>query len=256
MLVEYIAERAQVHCPSTVARRVVGIGRAHVAHGIPDPSKDELVRRVLRGVRRAHGTGQRQAAPLLMEDLLAGISRLPDDLRGARDRALLLIGFAAGMRRSELVGLDVEDLAFVDAGVFIRLRRSKTDQEGCGRTIAIPYGRTAACPVLALKHWLAVIGIRSGAVFLALNRGNALPGHRLGDQSVSRVVKEFVLLLGKAPAAYSGHSLRAGFVTSAAQAGADFLMIQQQTGHRSIAMLSRYLRTVNPFEGNAARGLL
>jgi integrase len=255
-LARYIAERADRHRPSTVARRVVGIGRAHVAYGFADPSKDPLVRAVLRGVRRELGTAQRRAAPLLRDDLLAVLERLPADLRGVRDRALLLLGFAGGLRRSEIVQLDVEDLKFVPDGLTVRLRHSKTDQEGAGRMIAVPYGRTAACPVGAVRRWLDASGTQAGPVFRRISRRGVVSAGRLSDQVVSRVVKQQVASLGKSPDAYSGHSLRAGFVTSAAQAGAGFLMIQQQTGHRSVAMLNRYVRVADLFDGNAAGVLL
>ena len=254
-LARYVAERAVVHRPSTLARRVVGIGRAHVYHGFPDPSKHPLVRAVLCGVRREHGTSQRRAAPLLLQDLLAVVAALPNDLRGTRDRALLLLGFAGGLRRSEIVQLNVDDLRFGPEGLQVRLRRSKTDQEQVGRTIAVPNGRTSVCPVEAVKAWLVASEVSEGAVFRSIV-GGRLTERRMSDQVVSLIVKEQVSKLGLEPAAYSGHSLRAGFVTSAAQAGVGFLMIQQQTGHRSVSMLSRYMRVSNLFEGNAAGALL
>lgn len=255
-LARYIAERAVIHRPSTLARRVVGIGRVHVAHGFPDPSKHPLVRAVLCGVRREHGTSQRRASPLLLRELLAVVAALPDDLRGVRDRALLLLGFAGGLRRSEIVQLDVGDLRFVAEGLQVRMRRSKTDQEQVGRTIAVPYGRISACPVNAMKAWLAESKVSEGGAVFRTIVGGRVTARRMSDQAVSLIVKEQVSKLGLEPAAYSGHSLRAGFVTSAAQAGVGFLMIQQQTGHRSVSMLSRYLRVSNLFEGNAAGALL
>ncbi|OYT98003.1 MAG: integrase [Burkholderiales bacterium PBB1] len=254
-LARYVAERALVHRPSTLARRVVGIGRVHVTHGFPDPSKHPLVRAVLSGVRREHGASQRRAAPLLLRELLAVVAALPNDLRGTRDRALLLLGFAGGLRRSEIVQLDVDDLRFGPEGLKVCLKRSKTDQEQLGRTIAVPYGRTSVCPVAAVKAWLVASAVIEGALFPTL-MGRRVTARRMSDQVVSLIVKEQVSKLGLEPAAYSGHSLRAGFVTSAAQAGVGFLMIQQQTGHRSVSMLSRYLRVSNLFEGNAAGALL
>ena len=163
-LARYIADRADCHRPSTVARRVVGIGQAHAACGFADPSKDALVRAVLRGVRRQLGMAQRRAAPLLRDELLAVLEQLPTDLRGVRDRALLLLGFAGGLRRSEIVQLDIGDLAFVAEGLNVRLRHSKTDQEAAGRTIAVPHGRTAACPVGAVRGWLDASRIQTGPV--------------------------------------------------------------------------------------------
>lgn len=254
-LAQYVAARAEVHRPSTVARRVVGIGRSHVACGFPDPSKDDLVRAVLRGVRRAHGSAQRRAAPLLVEDLCSVLERLPNDLRGKRNKALLLLGFAGGMRRSELVQVDVGDLRFSAGGMEVYLRGSKTDQERIGRVIAIPLGRSTHCPVAAMRAWLEAANIDAGPVFRGLGK-EGVSCRRLSGQSVSLIVKVQMAALGRVAAAYSGHSLRAGFVTSAAQAGIGLLMIQQQTGHRSVAMLTRYVRPADPFDGNAAGALL
>lgn len=254
-LARYVAERAAIHKPSTLARRVVGIGRAHVAYGFADPSKHELVRAVLRGIRREHGTAQRRAAPLLRDELLAVLGALPHDLRGTRDRAVLTLGFAGALRRSEIVQLDVADLIVVPEGLRVHLRRSKTDQERAGRVIAVPWGRTMGCPVAAVQAWLQASGIQEGPLFRAVVWGR-VSDRRLSAQSVSVIVKASLATLGKAEAEYSGHSLRAGFVTSAAQAGVGFLMIQQQTGHRSVSMLNRYLRASDLFAGNAAGALL
>lgn len=253
-LAEYIASRAHVHSPFTIARRIVGISRAHTSLGLPDPSKSDLVRAVLRGLRRTQGKPQRQVAPVLREDLLPMLEQMRG-LKGIRDRALLLIGFAAALRRSELVGLNVDDLQFVKEGVLIHLPRSKTDQDGEGRKIAIPFGRTSACPVKAVKHWMDSAMIMIGAVFRSVNKAGAVSAARLTDQSVALIVKQYARALGLPADAYSGHSLRAGLVTSAAKVGVSFVKIQQQTGHRSVAMLTRYIRDAQIFENNAA-GLL
>jgi integrase len=256
VLARYVAERAARHRPSTVERRVVGIGRAHAACGLPDPSKSELVRAVVQGIRREHGGRQRQATPLMHEDLLALLDRLPNNARGARDRALILLGFAAAMRRSELVGVDVRDLRFTPQGMVVLVRRSKTDQEGVGREIAVPLGRTSVCPVAGLQEWLQVARIESGPVFRAVNMAGVVSSERLSDQVVSMIVKRAVATIGLPAETYSGHSLRSGLVTSAARMGVDALMIQQQTGHRTLAMVSRYVRGGNRFAGNAAGVLL
>ncbi len=176
-------------------------------------------------------------------------------IRGIRDRALVLIGFAAALRRSELVALDVEDLHLESEGVLIHLRRSKTDQTGRGRKVAIPYGRTAACPVKAIRLWLDEADIETGAIFRGVDKAGRVATSRLTDQSVSLVVKRCVRAIGLPADQYSGHSLRAGLVTSAARAGVSLPKIQEQTGHRSVAMLTRYIRDARLFENNAA-GLL
>jgi integrase len=163
-LAAYIADRAGIHSTYTITRRVVGISRAHVSQGLPDPAKTDLVRVVLRGVRKTHGKPQHLAAPLLKHGLLS-ILPLMSGTKGIRDRALILLGFAAALRRSELVALDVTDLQFVSEGFVVHVRRSKTDQVGEGREIAVPWGRTSACPVKAVRAWLTLAQITDGAIF-------------------------------------------------------------------------------------------
>jgi len=254
VLAAYIAARAETHSPYTISRRVVGIGRAHVSQGLPDPAKNDLVRTVLRGVRRAKGRPQRQATPLLKQDLLAILS-IMRGVKGIRDRALLLLGFAAALRRSELVALDVPDLEFVREGVIVHLRRSKTDQEGVGRKIAVPYGRTSACPVKAVQAWLEHAQIEFGAVFRSISKGRVISGDRLTGAAVALILKGYANAAGLPASNISGHSLRSGLVTSAAQIGVSSHKIQQQTGHRSEAMVAKYIRDANLFVNNAA-GLL
>lgn len=255
MLAEYISNRAELHSPITIGRRVVGIARAHTSQGLSDPSKTDLVRTVLRGLRKTHGKPQQQAAPVLRDDLLQMLAK-SNGTKGVRDRALMLLGFAAALRRSELVALDVGDLEFRTEGLVVHLARSKTDQEGNGRKIAVPYGRTSLCPVKAVKAWLEVAGISTGPVLRSVNKAGLVSIERLSDQSVALVVKRHAAAMGYSACAYSGHSLRAGLVTSAAQAGVSFPKIQEQTGHRSVAMLTRYIRDAKIFENNAAGMLL
>lgn len=254
-LAAYIADRAQTASVHTITRRIVGIGRAHVSQGIADPSKSDLVRTVLRGVRRVKGTQQRQVSPLLKSDVLGMVDGL-DGVRGVRDRALILLGFAAALRRSELAALDTADLEFVREGLVVHLRRSKTDQEGQGRKIGIPWGRTSACPVKAVETWLQVAAIESGPVFRQVNRGGKVSCHQLHGQSVALILKGHAKAVGLNPANISGHSLRSGLVTSAVQAGVAVHKIQQQTGHRSVEMLARYIRDAGLFENNASGGVL
>ncbi len=250
MLARYIADRAGTHNPHTITRRVVGISRAHTSQGLPDPAKTDLVRVVLRGVRKTHGKPQRQAAPLLKQDLLA-LLPLMTGTKGIRDRALILLGFAAALRRSELVALDYTAVQFVNEGLIVHIQKSKTDQEGEGRTVAVPHGRTAACPVKAVQHWLEQAQISSGPIFRSVSKAGVI-GDRLTAQSVALVVKHYVQAAGLPSSEFSGHSLRAGLVTSAAQAGVSMLKLKEQTGHRSDAMLYRYIRAGNQFIGNAA----
>ena len=254
MLAAYIADRAGTLSPYTITRRVVGICRAHVSQGLPDPAKNDLVRTVLRGVRRKNGVPQRQVAPLLKQDLLAILPHM-QGTKGLRDRALILLGFAAALRRSELVALDVQDLQFVKEGVIVHLRRSKTDQQGEGRKIAVPYGRTSACPVKAVERWLEHAQITAGPIFRSVGKGGHVGEGRMADQSVALILKAYASLAGLNARNISGHSLRSGLVTSAAQAGVATHKIQQQTGHRSVEMVAKYIRDANLFENNAA-GLL
>ena len=269
ILASYISERAKAHCPQTITRRVVGISRAHTSSGYPDPSKHDLVRMVLRGVRRMSQSTQKQAAPLLKQDLLALLPHFAENPKGLRDKSLLLLGFAAALRRSELINLNIRDIAFVPEGLVLHLRRSKTDQEGIGRKIGIPYGRTVACPVKATRAWLEHLHPSQNnpstnlveraedkssliqALFRSITKSGAL-GERLTAQSVALIIKSYAKASGLDERNLSGHSLRSGLVTSAAGAGISSLDIRRQTGHKSDVMLSRYIREANLFLNNAA----
>lgn len=255
MLAEYIAVRAESLSPHTITRRVVGISRAHTSQGLSDPAKTDLVRTLLRGVRRTRAVKQRQVSPLLKPDLLSILSLMKGS-KGVRDRAMTLLGFAAALRRSELVALDVRDLAFVKEGVIVHLRQSKTDQTGEGRKIAVPFGRSSACPVRALEEWLQHSGTAEGAIFRSVKKDGSVRDNRLTAQSVALILKGYVLRAGLDAASFSGHSLRSGLVTSAAQAGVAAHKIQAQTGRRSTAMLARYIRDADIFVDNAAGAVL
>jgi integrase len=210
----------------------------------------------MRGIRRERGSAQRQAKPLLRDDLFAVLAATGGSLRAIRDRALLLIGFAGGFRRSELCAVNCTDIERVRQGVIITLRRSKTDQDGVGRKIGIPLGRSKWCPVTALEAWLDAAGIAGGPIFRPVDRHGRVSGKRLSAEAVCLVVCERVAAAGSDPAGYSGHSLRAGLATSAVQAGVSTLKIWGQTGHASDAMLARYVRDGELFIDNAAGALL
>ncbi|MEQ1598719.1 MAG: site-specific integrase [Methylotenera sp.] len=252
---QYLAAHAEILSPATLSRRVVSIGRAHTANGISSPTKSDLVKTTLRGIKRSVSTKQRQVEPVLKNNLLEMINGL-HDAKGIRDKAILLIGFAGGFRRSELVGLQFSDVEFVEQGLVIHLRKSKTDQEGQGRKIAIPYARGNVCAVLALKNWLEVASIDSGALFRPISRHGFIESKQLSAQTVAIIVKERVGAVGLNACNFSGHSLRAGLVTSAAQAGVSAWKIKAQTGHRSDAMLNRYVRDARIFIDNAVGELL
>jgi len=239
-----------------ISRALASISQAHKAAGYASPRSTASVQAVMRGIRRKLGVAQVQKAPVLVADLRRMASSLSSTLKGTRDRALLLLGFAGAFRRSELVGLDVTDLAFDDEGLTVTLRRSKTDQEGAGRKVGIPYGGDqATCPVGAVKAWLAAAGAKLGPVFVGVNRHGKLTGQRLAGEDVARIVKAVANTVGLDSATFSGHSLRAGLVTSAAKAGKSERAIMAQTGHRSVTMVRRYIRDTNLFTENAAAGI-
>jgi site-specific recombinase XerD len=251
LYITHLAHVEKRRC-STIQRRLAAISQAHQVAKHPSPTHDTEVRKIFSGIRRTIGTVQHGKAPVDVEDLRAMVSVLEPGLLEQRDRALLLIGFAGAFRRSELVSLDVSDLSFQREGLVITLRRSKTDQEGQGRRIGIPYGRGETCPVHALQGWLRSASITEGPVFRAVNRHGQVAITRLTDQTVARVVKRCAKSIGLDAQAYAGHSLRAGLATAASQAGASERKIMDQTGHRSVVVARRYIREGDLFRGNAA----
>lgn len=252
---EYLAAYGGKLANSTLSRRLVAINLAHRVKRLVSPTADQLVRATLKGIVRKHRKPQRQMAPLLKANVLRMVKGLRGVL-GVRDAALLLVGFAGAFRRSEIVNLEVGDLAFVDQGVVIHLRYSKTDQEGKGRKVAIPYAKGSVCAVRALERWLRVSGIETSKVFRSVNRHGSISEAGMQASVVGRIVKRRAAQIGLDPSQYAGHSLRAGLVTSAAKAGVSSWKIRQQTGHKSDAMLNRYIRDDQIFLGNAAASVL
>lgn len=251
----YLAIHADKLTAVTLARRLVAISRAHTSQNLPSPTSADLVKATLRGIRRTYSVKQRQVKPIV-KGVLFDLVQNVDSLKGIRDKALLLIGFAGAFRRSELVSLRVEDITFVEQGITIYLARSKTDQEGEGRTVAIPFARGNICPVLALKSWLEGAAITSGAIFRGINRHGKISGKQLSTEAVALIIKNNIQRIGLDAKTFSGHSLRSGLVTSAAQAGVSNWIIKAQTGHRSDAMLNRYVRDARIFIDNAAGAIL
>ncbi|MEP9373859.1 site-specific integrase [Mesorhizobium sp. KR1-2] len=256
MVAAYLVHLAQDCRAATIARRIAALSKAHRASGLDDPCKSEIVKATLRGIRRRIGTAQREAKPLIRDDLFVVLHCIGDRPKDLRDKALLLVGFAGAFRRSELIGLDVADIEQVRQGIVVTLRRSKTDQTGAGRKIGIPFGRTRWCPVRHLSDWLDNARIDDGAVFRSVDRHGRIADQRLSSEAVSIIVKGRTEAAGFDPNAYSGHSLRAGLATSAAMAGASTWKIRAQTGHASDAMLARYIRDGSLFEHNAAGTVL
>lgn len=249
MVAEYLAVFAGILAIATLQHRLIAIHRAHTDSGLPSPAMDNLVKRTMQGIRRTMGTKQRRVTALVKDDLLEMMVHIDQQMpmKASRDKALLLIGFAGAFRRSELVGLRFEDIIQYDSGLELLLRRSKTDQEGAGRTVFIPHARGSRCPVKALKNWLALAGIEGGPLFRPINRYDQVVGTKaLTPQSVALIVKAAVRLMAgeKAAAMVAGHSLRAGYCTEAATVGLQPYQIREQTGHRSDVTLARYIRPV------------
>lgn len=256
IVAEYLADLAEMHTVATISRRLASLAKAHRAIGVEDPTKAEIVKSTMRGIRRVVGTAQREAKPIMKEDLFQMLAQMDDSPKGRRDKALLLLGFAGAFRRSELVGLDVADIEHVRQGIVVALRRSKTDQTGAGRKIGVPFGRTRWCPVKHLVDWLDHAGIEDGPIFRGINRHGHVAEQRLSGEAVSIIVKERAEAAGFDADDYSGHSLRAGLATSAVIAGVSTLSIRRTTGHASDAMLARYVRVGDMFTDNAAGAVL
>jgi integrase len=249
----YIAECAGHLKPGSIQRRLNAIAEAHKAAGAETPTHAAIVRNTLKGIRRTLGTAPAQKAAALTDDIRAMVDATDAGLIGARDRALLLLGFAGAFRRSELVGLDVEDCAFGKDGLTVTLRRSKVDQEGQGRKIGIPYGSNPeTCPVRTVQAWLEAAAVTAGLLFRSINRHGQVQAGHLSGIDVARVTKKLAARTGLDPAKYAGHSLRAGHATAAAIAGASERSIMKQTGHKSVQMVRRYIREGNLFRDNSA----
>ena len=254
----YLVALADTHRPATITRRLTSIAKAHSTAGHPNPATTQhvVVAETLQGIRRTLGTAQPGKTPLLTADLVQVLAHLPAGLAGLRDRALLLTGYTGGLRRSELAASAVQDLQWVEQGAVLTLRRSKTDQEGQGRKVAIPKGaHRATCPVSALREWMDVAGITAGPLFREIDRHGRVAPRALHRDSVGAILKKAVARAGFDPAEFAGHSLRAGFATQAARNGASAFDIMRQTGHRSITTVSRYVRDAQIFRDAPASKL-
>ena len=234
---------------ATLTRRLAAISTRHRLAGHRIDTKAPEIHDVLRGIRREHGTAQRRVAPATTDVMQAMVATCDESMIGRRDRALLLVGFAAALRRSELVALNVADVAFVPQGMTVLVARSKTDQEQAGQSIGVQTG-TKTCPVAALQSWLAAAKIEDGRVFRRINRHGQL-GPALSDQSVALVVKRRAAMIGREANEFSGHSLRAGLATAAAAFGVEERVIMRQTRHVGVTV-RRYIRDGELFLQNAS----
>jgi site-specific recombinase XerD len=208
------------------------------------------------GIKRRKGSIQKGKKPILINNLKKIINVIDhqkkDEIKKIRDRSIILIGFSGGFRRNEIVSLNYEDLDFVQEGLKINLRRSKTDQFGEGYIKGLPYfDNTEYCPVVSIEKWIKISKINSGPLFRRFNKGLNLSENRLTDQTVALLIKEYLKIAGIDSKNYSGHSLRSGFATTAAESGAEERSIMAMTGHKSTEMVRRYIKEANLFKNNA-----
>ena len=241
---------------STLRRRLVSIGVVHKLKGHYLDTKHPIIIENLMGIKRKKGSIQTGKKPILINHLKQIINVIDEQkiekIKKLRNRTLILIGFGGGFRRTELISINYEDLDFVEEGVKITLRRSKTDQFGEGLVKGLPYFTNEKyCPVTSLKNWVNLSKIKTGPIFRRFAKSSILTGHRLTDQSVVLIIKDCLKLAGIENQNYSGHSLRSGFATVAAESGADERSIMAMTGHKTTQMVRRYIREANIFKNNA-----
>tara|TARA_E500000178_G_scaffold353954_1_gene421340 strand:+ start:37 stop:993 length:957 start_codon:yes stop_codon:yes gene_type:complete len=240
---------------STIKRRLVSIGIIHRMKGLYLDTKHPSIIENIMGIKRRKGSIQKAKKPLLINNLKQIINVIDkqnkEKIKKLRDRSIILIGFSGGFRRNEIVSLDFDDLEFVDEGLKINLKKSKTDQYGEGSVKGLPYfNNSKYCPVISIKKWLETSNIDSGPVFRRFSKGIKLTAKRLTDQTVALLIKEYLELAGIDSKNYSGHSLRSGFATSAAESGVEERSIMAMTGHKTTQMVRRYIREANLFKNN------
>jgi len=256
-IASYIAGSVHILRVPTIRRHLSALSFAHETLELPEnPVRHAMVRTAMKGAARLYGAPQRGVEPLLLADLRRIIESTGNSTIDVRNKALLALGFAGGFRRSELVGLNCEDIVEKPEGLIVTIRKSKTDQEGKGRLVGIPFGRGRICPATLTLDWLAEIKDQHGPMFRPVRKGGLVGDQRLSGEAVAKVVKQGFLTLGFDPAHYSAHSLRAGFVTSAIQAGAPSQFVRKQTGHASEATMARYVRLGSLFTENAVSWIL
>ena len=253
----YVADIASNRAVATITRRLCSITSRHRASGFANsPAKAHhlVVSEIMKGIRRVFGTVQKGKSPLLTADIRRIVCNCPSGTRGDRDKLLILIGFAGAFRRSELAHMRIQDLTTYKDGLVIDLPRSKTDQKGAGRKVGIPRcGKRATCPVRALEHWLSSTGISIGPLLRPVSKNGRVLARGLHPDSIGLIIKRAAARAGMDVRSIAGHSLRAGCVTQAAKNGDRQIM--KQTGHKSVAMLQRYIRDLKVLEQNAAARL-
>ena len=241
---------------TTIKRRLVSIGAIHKLKGHYLDTKHPVIIENIMGIKRRKGSFQKGKKPILINNLKTIVNAIDqlnkEEIKKVRDRTIILIGFSGGFRRNEIVSLDIDDLDFVTEGLKINIKKSKTDQFGAGTLKAIPYfNNTKYCPVISIKKWINESKIKSGPLFRRFQKGSKLSEKRLTDQTVALLIKEYLDLSGIDSKNYSGHSLRSGFATAAAESGAEERNIMAMTGHKSPEMVRRYIKEADMFKNNA-----
>lgn len=258
-VIRYLLAYAQTLNPRTLALRLTALSQWHIHQGFADPASTPTVRKTLAGIERVHGKPKKKAKALPLDDLeriVVHLDRL-DTLKTKRDNALLQLGYFGGYRRSEIVSLEVEHLAWEPEGIVITLSRSKTDQQGEGIIKAIPFGDGVCCPATALRAWLAAAGITTGPLFRTVSKWGLIGSDALHEGSVNTILMQYATMIGLDYAPHlSSHSLRRGMATSAHRAGADFKDIKRQGGWRHDGTVQGYIEEAGRFEENAAGSLL
>ena len=252
----YLTHLSKTSKISTLRRRLVSIGVVHKLKGHYLDTKHPVIIENLMGIKRLKGSKQTGKKPILISHLKQIINVINEqdieEIVKLRNKTLILIGFGGGFRRTELISIDHEDLEFVNEGVKIAIKRSKTDQFGEGMIKGLPYfSNETYCPVMSLKNWLKISKIKTGPIFKRFAKGSVLTNNRLTDQSVVLIIKDCLKLAGIENNNFSGHSLRSGFATVAAESGADERSIMAMTGHKTTQMVRRYIREANIFKNNA-----
>mgnify|MGYP001286203572 CR=1 FL=1 len=252
----YLTHLSKTSKISTLRRRLVSIGVVHKIKGHYLDTKHPIIIENLMGIKRLKGSMQTGKKPILINHLKQIINVINnqdiEEIVKQRNKTMILIGFGGGFRRTEIISIDQEDLEFVNEGVKIIVRRSKTDQFGEGMIKGLPYfPNETYCPVINLKNWLKISKIKTGPIFRRFTKGSSLTKHRLTDQSVVLIIKDCLRIAGIENHNFSGHSLRSGFATVAADSGADERSIMAMTGHKSSQMVRRYIREANIFKNNA-----
>jgi integrase len=255
-IMRFIGDNAGRLKASTLSHYLYAITKAHQNAGFTDPIRDnQLIAETIRGMKATYGSEVAQKSPILTDDLRLLLRHVPNTLIGMRDRAILTVGFLGAFRRSELTALNVADVQFTPEGMVINIKRSKTDQLGAGRKVGIPCGNNAStCAVRTLRAWLDAASITEGPIFRQV-RKQRVYAEQLTAQVVATRVKKYIRICGMDDANFSGHSLRAGFVTSAARQNVPERVIMRQTGHKSVEMVLRYVRAGNIMQENACLAL-